>query len=353
MSNEVVIVGAGAAGLSIAYHLKQLDIPFLIIEKGEAPATTWASMPDHLKLISTWRCNSLLKEEPLKYDRSYRMPAKDYAEYLKSFAHQNQFTIQTKTEVQSLEKNHESFVLKTNQGEILSKNVIVSTGYFNTPIIPQSWDTNDCQIPLIPFSQFKNAQDLKAKDLKKILVVGKRLSAGQAIYELVQAGIETHISIRSPLKFMAHPLIFNFSFKYLCEIESLPLALNPRLNVNPDIKMESGIIKKVFDQGLVLTKDEIVAINGDTVQFKSGHYESYDAILLATGFHPTYQSIDGIPTFEPQNLREQFQHPTIDNLYLLGIQNQYNYRSRFLRGMREDALILAQRLNANSSLIKS
>ena len=347
MSNDIVIIGAGAAGLSLAYHLLQSGLSVTLLEKGKSAATTWSSMPDHLKLISTWRCNSLLKEQPSKYDRSFRMPAKEYAEYLKKFSQEHGFKIQTETEVTSLTRTNQQFNIQTNKGELSASKVIVSTGYFDNPFIPES--LKQSEIPLIPFSQFKNAQEFKDQGFQKILIVGKRLSAGQAVFECVQAGLETHLSSRTQVAFMAPPFIFNFSFKYLYELESIPLAFKPRLNLKPDIKMESGRIKDLFDQNLVKTHTDIQSLNGKKVIFADGHTESFDALLLATGFRPSFKKISGIPEFETSQLRNQFEHPTLDHLYFLGIHEQFNYRSRFLRGMREDALRLARNLIADSS----
>jgi len=347
MSNEIVIIGAGAAGLSLAYHLKQKGQAVTLLEKGKSAASTWSSMPDHLKLISTWRCNSLLKEKPAQYDRTYRMPAKEYAEYLKKFSKDHNLNIQTEIEVTSISREKQKFKIKTNKGDFLATKLIVATGYFDNPFIPESLKTS--RIPVIPFSQFKNAQALKDQGVRKILVVGKRLSAGQAIYECVQAGLETHISSRSPVTFLAPPLIFTFSFKYLCELESIPLAFKPRLNIKPDIRMESGRIKELFDQDLVPTHCDIKSIDGKSVTFTDGKTESFDALILATGFRPSFKKITGIPEFESSQLRNQFEHPSIDHLYFLGVHDQFNYRSRFLRGMREDAQRLAERLTTDSS----
>jgi putative flavoprotein involved in K+ transport len=56
---EVVVVGAGQAGLAVAYYLEQQGRDFTILEAAEAPAAAWRERWDSLRLFTPARFDSL------------------------------------------------------------------------------------------------------------------------------------------------------------------------------------------------------------------------------------------------------------------------------------------------------
>lgn len=340
MKEPIIIIGAGAAGLSLAYHLRSLNQEVVILEKSDKIASTWSSMPDHLRLISSWRCNSLLLENKNKYARDYRMSANDYAQYLKDFSNTNKIQVKTNTHVLKIVKNDHSFDIITSNETIKASKVIIATGFYSNPIIPEPFNHSNGNIPFIHFSTFKNVDELK---FEKILVVGKRLSAGQIIEELIKKNISVEVSARSKIDFMPPAFIFSFFLKYLYEIEKFILIFFPNLRKDPNVPMEGGIVKDYFKKGIIPIRPMVTKVKpGGILTFQDGSTGKYDAVILATGFSAAFRLIAGIPAFKPEMLKENFIHPEIDNLFFLGLDQQYNFRSRFLRGMREDAKELAK-----------
>ena len=49
-SIDTVVIGAGAAGLATGQALAERAVPFLIVERGEAVATSWRNHYDRLHL---------------------------------------------------------------------------------------------------------------------------------------------------------------------------------------------------------------------------------------------------------------------------------------------------------------
>lgn len=50
VEQQVVVVGAGPAGLAAASALKDKGVDALVVEKGPSVATSWRSRHDHLRL---------------------------------------------------------------------------------------------------------------------------------------------------------------------------------------------------------------------------------------------------------------------------------------------------------------
>ena len=59
MKYDVIIIGAGQAGLSMGYYLQQTNLSFLILDKGEKVGEVWRSRYDSLKLFTPGSFSSL------------------------------------------------------------------------------------------------------------------------------------------------------------------------------------------------------------------------------------------------------------------------------------------------------
>ena len=76
---------------------------------------------------------------------------------------------------------------------------------------------------------------------------------------------------------------------------------------------------------------DIVKLENKNVHFTCGTIQEIDAIIFVTGFHPP-----------PIDLRDDFESARMDGLFYLGQGTQRTFTSRFIRGIREDAVILGQ-----------
>jgi putative flavoprotein involved in K+ transport len=59
MKDDVIIIGAGQAGLSMGYYLQQTNLSFLVLEKGEKIGQVWKNRYDSLKLFTPRLYSSL------------------------------------------------------------------------------------------------------------------------------------------------------------------------------------------------------------------------------------------------------------------------------------------------------
>jgi len=102
---EYLIIGAGPAGLQMAYFLEKSDRNYLILEAGESAGSSFNKFPRHGKLISInkvytgyedpeinlrWDWNSLLSDSEAmlfkNYSKRYFPAAKSQRYVTKSFA---------------------------------------------------------------------------------------------------------------------------------------------------------------------------------------------------------------------------------------------------------------------------
>lgn len=320
----VIIVGAGPAGLTLAFHLKKLGLDPLIVEKGNSIGESWTKMPDHLHLISQWHSNYLLKEDIGLAPANKTHSAKEFAQYLSDFSRKHHLKINLQTNVLDIKKEQGYFFLKTSLGELKCNVVVDCRGNFSFPWMPEYPIEGNPPL-MIHFNDFGNGK--KFEGMKRICLVGKRLSAGQIITELVESdpNKEIILATRSKVHFSPPMPVLNLLLKFLAVFEWLPLKL--KVKKSADIPMHSSV-KKYFVKN-VKVKGNILKIKNNELVFEDETIP-VDAIIFATGYKR-----------EKINLKDDFESSADDNYFYLGLNSQRTFTSRFLRGIREDAPILA------------
>jgi putative flavoprotein involved in K+ transport len=324
---DVVIIGAGPAGLVLANHLKDHNV--LILEK-DIVGSSWANMPSHLNLITFWKSNYLREEDKGLFPLNKAQSAKEFHCYLNTLS--KGISILGNTEVLNIEKGTEFFSIYANRNVFKSKLVVNCTGYYSNPFVPK-FSRSNLSIPLIHFKDYKNSTQLS--ECQNILIVGKRLSSGQLIEELSKEGKTISLSVRSSIKYGAHGASLSFSLFFLPFIDWLLgfILKNKKLEVNI-----SGSVRNIIETKVEIYED-IKSINSNLVTFSDGKVVSFDAVIFATGFKEVFGHLS-------KNVKiEKFQSVSQPGLYFLGFEGQVNFKSRFLRGIRNDSLMLAKILN--------
>lgn len=320
----VAIIGAGPAGITLAIHLKKLGIESIILEKGPEAGQSWGSMPDHLHLISLWQSNCLLPEDNKKSSPYKDHSAQEFKNFLKALVAEHALHVVYDFKVDNVKAEVHGFALNGTSKIINAKFVVDCTGYFSFPWIPK-YPKSESHPLMLHFNDFKNGEQFK--QYERICIVGKRLSAGQLITELVQSDPNKQIflSTRSKLKFSPPMFILSILLRNLNWFEWLPLKL--KIKKGPDIPMHSSV-KKYFTN--VHIKGDIKKINNDSITFTDGE-EKIDAIIFATGYRRLHDK-----------LKDDFESAERPGFFYLGVDGQRTFTSRFLRGIREDAPHLAK-----------
>lgn len=345
MKPKILIVGSGPSGLSIAKNLGHRDFELTVFEKEEVVAASWQTMPSYIRLVSPPNASGLSSKDFLTKNPMERISAKEFSEYLTSFAQENQILIQLGTEVLNIEKVKKLWKVQTNKGDFEFDAIIWATGYFSTPYIPKVFQSDSLELPIYHTKSLKDAKQLVDTGVKDVLIVGKRLSAGQILEELSQVGIKFDLSLRNPLEHSSPPPVSLFFFRFMNSLEKFWLKFMKSPKFEADVKMEYSAYQTLQANKKTKCLPEVVALEGKNVTFKNKVKKKYDAIILATGFSP---SLKGLGKFSQDlnlsNLKNNFEHPLAEKLFFLGFSCQTNFRSRFLRGIREDSAQLADHI---------
>lgn len=189
---DVVIIGAGHIGLSISFFLKKAGISHVVLEKNEI-ASTWSTQRwDSFNLVLP---NWSLKLPEFSYQGSDPDGFLDLAatiQYIQDFARQFQLPVRTGVEVLELIGDGHNFLLRTGQGKIKSRCVVVATGAYRNPQIPKLAAAMPTCIQQMHSSDYRNPKQITAGS---VLVVGTGQSGTQIADELHSFGQKVFLSV--------------------------------------------------------------------------------------------------------------------------------------------------------------
>jgi putative flavoprotein involved in K+ transport len=190
---EVLVVGAGQAGIAISEHLRNAGIPHLVLEKDRI-AEKWR----------TGRWDSLVANGPAWHDRFPNLEftgehpdsfaSKDrVADYFDEYADRLAGEIRTGVEVTSVRRNEgrPGFRAETSAGPIEASYVVAATGPFQVPVFPPLVP-DDAGVQQLHSSGYRNPEQLPDG---AVLVVGAGSSGMQIADELLRAGRKVYLSV--------------------------------------------------------------------------------------------------------------------------------------------------------------
>lgn len=101
MIYDVLVIGAGQAGLAMGYYLKQTKLSFLILDKGRVVGESWKERYDSLKLF-TPRTYSSLPGLSLEGEQNIYPTKNEISDYLIQYTNTFSLPIQLNTTIAKL-----------------------------------------------------------------------------------------------------------------------------------------------------------------------------------------------------------------------------------------------------------
>jgi putative flavoprotein involved in K+ transport len=191
-SYEIVVVGAGSAGLATAALLQREGLRPLVLEAGPEPGAAWRGRYDRLRLHTP----RLLSGLPgLRIPRRYGrwVTRDDLIEYFRDYAAEHDLDIRTNCRVERIEPSWE---LDTSDGPIAADHVVVATGYNGEPFVPDWPGRDGFTGELLHSSDYRNPRPYAGKH---VLVVGAGNSGAEIAHDVIDGGAaSSRISIRTP-----------------------------------------------------------------------------------------------------------------------------------------------------------
>src|SRR5436190_2981214 len=190
---DVVVIGAGQAGLSIGHFLGRAGRRFLIVDRSDSIAAAWRTRWDSLVLFTPRRYDSLpglaFPGDPDGY------PTRDEViAYLEQYAAAFDLPVEFASAVRSLTADGGGFLVALEDRQIEADQVVVATGPFQLPRVPGLTDELAPDLFQAHSTAYRRPSDVPEGT---VLVVGGGNTGFQIAAELAATTHRVHLAVGS------------------------------------------------------------------------------------------------------------------------------------------------------------
>jgi bacillithiol disulfide reductase len=251
VASDVLIVGAGPAGLCCAIELQARGLKTLLIEKGSI-VNSLENFPTQMRFFTSPKG---LEMGGLAMSSSEDRPSRtDVVNYYRRLASHFQLKIHHPEKVLAIDGSDGNFNIYTSATEYSAKKVIIATGYCD---LPNYLGILGEDLPKVTH-YYKEPHAYCESD---VAVIGGRNSAGGAALDLCAAGARVLLIHRQ---------------------SCITSAMKPWLRSDLENRIGAGQIRALFSSHLLEIGERTI-----TVQTPAGTLSlSNDFVFAMTGYHP-------------------------------------------------------------------
>ncbi len=341
--HEVVVVGAGQAGLAVGHLLSDQNRDFTILEAADEPGVAWRGRWDSLKLFTPARYSGLpglaFPGDPDHY------PTRDeVVAYLADYARHFELPVETGSRVQLVTGSNGTYSIELDERTLGAEQVVIATGPFQVPFIPPIAKGLGDEVKQLHTSAYRRPADIPEG---RVLVVGGGNSGYQIAAEL-SASHEVHLSIGSPQKPFPQRLLGHDLFWYLDRTGIIHKSRETRIGRKFEGRdtLIGSSPRSIRRHGVEL-HGRATGTEGSTVTFEDGTELDVRTVIWATGFRLDHSWIE-LPIFDSDGRVEHKRGVTPSpGLYFLGLTWQYTRGSALIGFVKDDAAYIAEQISAN------
>ena len=341
---DVIVVGAGQAGLAIGWYLARLGLRFLVLEASAELGRSWRSRWDSLTLFT-----------PAQYDAlpgmPFPAPADTYptkepvADYLRAYADAFRLPVRLNARVTSLSRSGDGFEVRTADETFSARRVVVATGPFQVPFVPPAAGGLDSPVTQLHSADYRNPQALPDGP---VLVVGGG-NSGLQIAEELSASRRVDVSIGTSPPMLPQRLAGRDLFWWLTRLGLMRVPAESRLGRRVQARGEFviGTSRRQLKRAGVTFRPRLVGADGRTVRFADGSTLDVGVVVWATGYRSDYSWISVPGVVRNGRVAHRRGVTDVPGLYFLGLSWQHTRGSALLGFLDEDARHIADRIAAD------
>ena len=302
---DIVVIGAGQAGLSAAYHLKSGGIEpgkgFVVLDDEFGPGGAWQHRWDSLTLSNVNGISDLpgmgfadavnMKEKELQ--ANVAIP-KYYEQYEKAF----DLPVIRPIRVSEVTERNGRFIIKTNGTQFSARGLINATGTWKTPHCPHYPGWEKFQGKQLHTGEYKNAEEFIGKH---VVIVGGGISAIQLLGEISKVTQTTWVA-RNPPDFRKYEFTPELGREAVALVEKrVREGLPPKSVVSVTGLPITPAIEGMLKKGVLERKPMFKEITETGVVWEDGSKLDADVIFWNTGFRHSLDHLAPLNLFNDKD----------------------------------------------------
>jgi cation diffusion facilitator CzcD-associated flavoprotein CzcO len=298
---DVVVIGAGQAGLSAAYFLRRAgfanDTGFVVLDHGKRAGGAWQYRWPSLVLGKVHRIHDLPGMEFGTPDVS-RPASEIVSEYFDRFEHSYDLPVRRPVDVLSVSRGPEDRLLVASAAETwAAKAVISATGTWDRPFWPHYPGKETFGGRQLHTADYTGVDEFRGR---RVLVVGGGTSAIQLLIEIATVADDTTWVTRRPPVFHQGPFSEDWGREAVAKVERAVRAGKPPASVVSVTDLAySPEVRKAQAEGVLDRKAMFERITPSGVVWADGTETPVDVILWATGFRAAIDHLAPLHIREP------------------------------------------------------
>jgi putative flavoprotein involved in K+ transport len=349
----VVVIGAGQAGLSVGYHLKQRGIDHVILDAASRVGDVWRQRWDSLRLFT-----------PAKFDGldGYRFPAdkdtfptKDQmAEYLESYAAHMNLPVRLNARVDRLCKVDGRFRVETTRGAYEADQVVVAAASYQKPRVPEFASELAADVVQMHSHEYRNSAQLPDG---AVLLVGAGNSGAEIAMDLAKTHkvylsgrdvghVPFNIEGFAGRKLLDRLVIRGLFHRVLTMRTPMGRKFRSKMHGHgmPLIRTRPGQLERAGVRRI----GKITGVRRGRPVSEDGTEVACTTVIWCTGFHSGFDWID-LPVLDEHGTpRHRFGKASdMEGLYFTGLPFQYAVSSPLVSGVGRDARRVADWIAAS------
>lgn len=303
IKTDIVVIGAGQAGLSSAYHLKKRGLAphrgFVVLDQSPEPGGAWQFRWPSLTLSTVNRIHDLpgmrfsevVDTDATEVQASVAVP-RYFAAYEKAF----DLPIYRPVKVLVVCDRGERLRVETDRGVFSARGIINATGTWETPYIPEYPGRDRFRGRQLHTKDYRTPEEFAGQH---VIIVGGGISAIQLLDEVSRVTTTTWVTRRPP-QFRDEPFDENAGRRAVAIVEDrVRRGLPPASVVSVTGLPVTPAIKAMRARGVLNRHPMFSEITEDGVRWPDGTELRADVILWCTGFRSSLDHLAPLMLREP------------------------------------------------------
>lgn len=256
---DVLIIGAGPVGLACAIEAKREGLDPCVIEKG-ALVNSLVGYPSNMEFFST---PELIEIGGYPFPvQGYKPTREEAIEYYRGVAQREAIDIRLYERVLEVRGSRGDFTVVTSRDAHATRNVVVSTGFFDQPNLMNVPGEN---LPKVTHYYREPYPYVR----QKVAVIGAKNSAAKAALDCYRHGAQVTMIVRSD--------VLSDKIKYW---------------IRPDLenRIKDGSIKALFNTAVQEIRESSIVV---ATPLGTREIEN-DWVIATTGYHPDFEFLEAL-----------------------------------------------------------